>query len=997
VATGGAGNDYALLGAGNDLFIWNHGDGSDVVEGGNGVDKVRFIGSVDGDDIDISGTFKSVSSDSGSVQFKETEVIEVRALGGFDLIQVDDLSGAGVSAVILDLAATSGGAASDKKIDSISVLGSGLDDSVKIASAGSQVIVSGLTAQVNITHTDKTDILDVLGLDGSDTIDASKLAGGKVVLNLLGGNGVDKLLGSAGNDFVLGGDGNDVAFLGAGNDLFHWDSGDDNDTIEGQAGIDTLQVFGAELAENIDIFADTGRAQLFLSVGNVNLDSNDVERISLEARGGADNITVSDLSGTDLKLVAIDLSASAGGGDLAKDTVTISGTNGNDKIQVTSLSGAVLVTGLASQVSISGGESAKDSVTINTFGGNDVIDASTLPAGLVRIALNGGGGNDVLKGGAGSDDLSGGDGNDVLTGGKGFDNLSGGIGNDTVTGGQANDVASLGTGDDLFLWGVGDTGDFIEGEAGIDTVRQTGSNLAESFIVSGNGAQTRLDALDTTSVEVNDVEIVEIRALGGADSVIIGSLAGSDVIAVAVDLAATAGGKAADTKADVVTVLGTLGGVTTVTSAGSKVAVVTSQAQVNIDHWGKGDVLALNGDSGNELLNASALAAKSIELHVFAGDGNDTINGGAGNDQVSGDEGKDTAFLGAGNDTFFWISGDGNDVIDGQAGLDTLRINGINIAQTVDFSSIGGRVALFENATNGLLDLDNVEGIEYRASDSGDSIFYNDLSATDAKQVAIDLAASGIADGATDSLFADGTDGNNAIKLSLAGSAVVITGLAVQMTVAHANESDLIYLFAKDGNDSVNAAALKLGSARLAVDGGDGNDIITGGLGNDELSGGEGNDKVLGGGGDDQLSGANGNDKLDGGAGRDFVRGGIGNDALVGGTGDDTLAGGAGDDTLTGGTGNDTFRYNDKLDGHDVIIGFDGNAAGGQDTLDLDALFDNLGVAAGARAGRVFIDDNGASVDILVDTDGNASFDLTIVTLKTADPIAIGQDVLLGS
>jgi Ca2+-binding RTX toxin-like protein len=933
------------------------------------------------------------------MDLNDLERIEVRTLGGEDTVLVNDLTGTDVTAVVVDLASTSGGAAGDKKFDSVTALGTGLDDSVKVASVGNQVVVSGLAAQVSVIHADKTDILSIFGETGNDTIDAGKLAAGKLTLNLFGGIGADTLTGSAGNDFVLGGVGNDLAFLGAGNDVFGWNHGDGNDTVEGQAGTDTLRFKGAIGAENFDIFADTGRAQLFRDVASVTMNLNDVERIELRALDGADTITVSDLTGTDVKLVTVDLSADAGGGDLAEDAVIVSGTNGNDKIQVTSPSGGVLITGLPSQVSVTGGEINKDSVTINGFGGNDIIDASKLLAGVVPITLNGGLGNDTLIGGAGGDDLFGGDGNDILNGGKNFDSLDGGLGNDTVTGGQANDIAALGAGNDLFLWGLGDTGDFIEGGADIDTVRQTGSNLDDSFAVSANGARTRLDALDTTSLDVNDVERIEIRAMGGADSISVGNLAGTDVTEVAVDLAATAGGKAADTKADIVNVLGTLDGVTTVTNMGSKVVAATGQVQVTIDHWGKGDVLSLNGDAGNEILNASALAAKSIELHVFAGAGNDTIGGSAGNDQVSGDDGKDTAFLGAGNDTFIWNAGDDNDTIEGQAGFDTLHVNGANVSQNADLSADGGRVLFFETATNGLLDLDDVERIEFRASDGIDTIFFNDLSGTDVTQVAIDLAASGIADGFADTVFADGTDGKDAIKLALVGGAVSITGLSVQMTIADANESDLISILAKDGNDSVNASALKLSSAQLAVDGMSGNDTITGGLGNDQLSGGADNDKVLGGGGDDELFGVDGKDLLDGGAGNDTLGGGFGNDVLTGGTGNDTLIGGEGDDTMTGGTGSDTFRYDSKLDGHDVLIGFDGNAAGGQDTLDLNLLFDSLGVLTADRAGRVSINDKGASVDVFVDTDGNLfnGFELTVATLKTADIVTVGQDILVGT
>ncbi|HUL03190.1 MAG TPA: type I secretion C-terminal target domain-containing protein, partial [Gemmatimonadales bacterium] len=127
--------------------------------------------------------------------------------------------------------------------------------------------------------------------------------------------------------------------------------------------------------------------------------------------------------------------------------------------------------------------------------------------------------------------------------------------------------------------------------------------------------------------------------------------------------------------------------------------------------------------------------------------------------------------------------------------------------------------------------------------------------------------------------------------------------------------------------------------------------------------------------------------------------GGNGDDILVSGNGQDTLTGSAGNDVVNVSKGNDTVNYTSTLDGHDVVTGFDGNASGGQDTLNLDTLFDGLGVAAIDRAARVSIVDHGATVDVNVDADGNAGngFELTVATLKTVDKITVGEDVLLGS
>ena len=143
---------------------------------------------------------------------------------------------------------------------------------------------------------------------------------------ILGSQGADTLLGGDGNDFVFGDNGNDLALLGAGDDVFQWNPGDGNDTIEGQDGTDTMLFFGANIAENIDISANGGRVLFIRDVANVTMDLNDVEHIDFRALGGADNIVVGDLSGTDVTEVDLDLRGPNGGGDGAADTVTVNGT-----------------------------------------------------------------------------------------------------------------------------------------------------------------------------------------------------------------------------------------------------------------------------------------------------------------------------------------------------------------------------------------------------------------------------------------------------------------------------------------------------------------------------------------------------------------------------------------------------------------------------------------------------------------------------------------------
>ena len=121
--------------------------------------------------------------------------------------------------------------------------------------------------------------------------------------------------------------------MGAGDDVFQWDPGDGNDTLEGQDGTDKMLFFGANIAENIDIVANGGRVLFFRNVASVTMDLDDVEDIDFRALGGADNVVVGDLSGTDVTPIGLDLRGPNGGGDGAADTVTVNGTQGARRLR----------------------------------------------------------------------------------------------------------------------------------------------------------------------------------------------------------------------------------------------------------------------------------------------------------------------------------------------------------------------------------------------------------------------------------------------------------------------------------------------------------------------------------------------------------------------------------------------------------------------------------------------------------------------------------------
>jgi Ca2+-binding RTX toxin-like protein len=209
--------------------------------------------------------------------------------------------------------------------------------------------------------------------------------------NLAGGKGVERLLGGRGNDSIDGNGGNDLAVLGAGKDIFVWDPGDGSDTVEGQAGADTMLFNGANASEQIDVSANGNRLRFFRTQGNITMDTARVERVDFNALGGADLVTVNDLSGTDVTSVNVNLAGALGGaaGDGQADRVVVNATNGNDTIDVSGDADDAKVSGLAATTRVLHSEVANDRLEINTLAGTDTVDSAGLVAGAIRLILDG--------------------------------------------------------------------------------------------------------------------------------------------------------------------------------------------------------------------------------------------------------------------------------------------------------------------------------------------------------------------------------------------------------------------------------------------------------------------------------------------------------------------------------------------------------------------------------------------------------------------------------
>jgi hypothetical protein len=427
------------------------------------------------------------------------------------------------------------------------------------------------------------------------------LDGGAGGDTIAGSPSVELLLGGDGNDTLDGNGGNDRALLGAGDDVFVWDPGDGSDTIEGEAGADTMRFNGANIAERVALVADGNRLKFFRAPGNVTMDTAGVERVDFNALGGPDSITVSDLTGTDVGTVNLDLASTLGGGqgNGQADHVIVEGTNDGDGIRVNSDASGVVVAGLRAVVAIRHQELA-DALAVDGVEGNDDIAAAGLPAQAIGLVLAGGPGDDELFGGQGDDRLIGEDGNDTLDGSKG------------------NDLAQMGAGDDTFEWDPGDGSDTVEGEDGSDTMSFIGANIAEKIDVSANGDRVRFSRdIGNVTMDTAGVEQIDFEALAGADLVTVNDLTGTDLRTLQLDLdgAAPGGG---DGEADRVVVNGTNGDdAIRVFGDAQGVNVKGLAPLVEILHpEGANDRLDINTLDGSDTVDSSGLAAGTIQLFV---------------------------------------------------------------------------------------------------------------------------------------------------------------------------------------------------------------------------------------------------------------------------------------------------------------------------------------------------------------------------------------------
>ncbi|HYA08527.1 MAG TPA: calcium-binding protein, partial [Gaiellaceae bacterium] len=528
---------------------------------------------------------------------------------------------------------------------------------------------------------------------GTFTDEAVTMNGGPGADTLLGGDGADLLLGGAGNDFVDGNRGSDTAFLGAGADHFQWDPGDGSDIVEGQGGDDQLDFNGANIAEHFDVSANGPRVRFSRDIANIVMDLDGVERIAVRALGGADTLTVNDTTGTELETVSADLSNGIGGDDGAADTVIANGTAGNDAAELENDNGSLAVGGLAAETEVLAvGQETQDTLRVAGLGGDDTLSASIGLAAVMQATFDGGGdvdstlfdgssgadsigivpnagaaavstatalvnslssvenlvvsglgGNDTIAGqnglaGVTALTIDGGNGDDTLLGGDGADLLLGGSGNDFVDGNRGDDTALLGSGNDHFQWDPGDGSDVVEGQGGGDQLDFNGANIAERIEASANGPRVRFTRdIANIVMDLDGIEHLHYRALGGADTVTVDDLAGTDARTVDVDLSGSGGG--GDGAADTVIANGTAGNdAAELVNDDGALAVDGLAAETRVTGGEEPqDTLEVAGLGGDDTLSASVGVSGTMQAAFDGGEGTDAtrFNGTSADDQIA--------------------------------------------------------------------------------------------------------------------------------------------------------------------------------------------------------------------------------------------------------------------------------------------------------------------------------------------------------------------------
>ncbi|MDJ0950578.1 MAG: calcium-binding protein [Alphaproteobacteria bacterium] len=842
---GGGGNDLIQAGNRNDVLFGNAGN--DTLDGGTGND--RLVGGTGSNTASFASVSAAVAASLllGTATGQGNDTLEgIQNLIGSD--DDDTLTGDSLSN---ELAGGEGG-------DVLAGLG-GAD----LLDGGGDEGTDGDTADYSDSAVGVTVNLQVAGGQDSggdaanDTlVDIENVIGSATGNNNLVGDFNDnRLVGGAESDTLTGGgssNGDTLEGL-AGNDVFNWFADTDGDNlIIGGDGVDRVVINGDEDGPTQDQFVvskDGNNRVIVTFENNATLTIDEVEELEFNTGGQNDSVVFEEsLNGTDV---------------------------------------------------------TNNTITVNLGPGDDTLDGALAERAFV---VDGGSGNDSLRGSTEGDSIDGGDDNDRIAGLGGDDTIVGGAGTDTAVFGTALtppgpefNVTESSDGTIVLADVDPSDGDFgADTISGIEVVEFDDFTFQLLVADAGPGVGVSIDG-------------------GATDDLIVGENGGD-----------TLNGN------DGIDLLFGFGGADEIDGGDG----------TDFLFGGAGDDTLLGGDQNDDL---------------FGGGGNDSLDGGDDFDPGTTTRGFfDSAFytndplgrFGAGTGVVVNFSGDsveatlaldgggtttvlvdGERALDGSGGTDTV----VNLERAVGSAGndalIGGNTANdgFEefDGRGGSDSIDGGTGFD-RASYQFDPLGPGDAGVT--ANLVTGLAVDGF--GGTDTLVSiEGLEGSEG-RDSLIGGNPASNGFEQfrprggNDTVDGGSGFDQIdYRFsgivdadggtAGDQGVSVN---LDSGTAVGTTDGGTFTDSLTN---IEEASGSPLNDTLIADDLGSSLRGRQGDDSLVGGAGRDILRGADGQDTLEGGDDIDTLVGGADNDTLRGDDQNDRLiggGGDDLLDGGDDFV-----------------------------------------------------------------------------
>jgi VCBS repeat-containing protein len=158
------------------------------------------------------------------------------------------------------------------------------------------------------------------------------------------------------------------------------------------------------------------------------------------------------------------------------------------------------------------GFTGSDSFTYSVSDGNSGGDTGTVTVTVASL-IEGGPGDDTLKGTKGEDAIFGYGGDDTISGRGGNDTLYGDDGNDTVNGQGGSDALFGGAGDDILIWDSLDA--VIDGGGGTDTLDARGADID---IAAFAGTITGLEIIDLSQPGADTVTLSAQDILDMSDS-----------------------------------------------------------------------------------------------------------------------------------------------------------------------------------------------------------------------------------------------------------------------------------------------------------------------------------------------------------------------------------------------------------------------------------------------------------------------------------------------